>query len=152
MPEIQYAVPKLVDIISLTSDFTITDTVTTITDGTTPWEIPIAANESWIFNAMVCFAVSSSSLDCKMNVTAPSGATGRYSAMTSAIDRSPAIGTESLVIALGSGNPSDEWIHVMGLVRNSTTAGDISIQIANNSSGSGQSLGEDSFVTFSRFK
>lgn len=93
---------------------------------------PIAANESWAFRFVVQANVGATP-DIKFAVTAPSGAT----CTVSLIDTEAAVSNANLgcgvSTGLVTGNNTDDTYEIVGSVANSTTAGNVTLQWAQNS-------------------
>jgi hypothetical protein len=124
-------------------------TITPITDGVTPWVLPIKANETWLVSCVLMFEQWWSANDVKIKLSGPSGAAGRFllSGVEIAASRWHDLGTEG-AIAVNDG--TDDGLLVDGIVINGSNAGDITIEIANNSGSGTTTLGEYSYVTFER--
>lgn len=107
-----------------TSDF-IKNANTTLGD-VTGLSFAIGASEVWAFLA-AAYYISNASADLKYNLTVPSGASGRYGVSQGT---QVTIGT---TIVLGTDGTDDSHVFV-GTVVNSTTAGTVQLQAAQNSS------------------
>jgi hypothetical protein len=118
--------PDWVSVNRTTSDF-IKNANTTLSD-VTGLSFSIAASEAWLWWASVYF-LSDVTADLKIGITFPSGAAGRYGGI--------AEDSRSVVLSASTAFPSngaDELLIVAGLVVNSTTAGTLQIQAAQNAS------------------
>ena len=93
----------------------------------------IGASEIWSFYIGISL-VSPTAADVKFNVTVPAGASGRVSALNRAnaiTTGSAAIGT---TIDLQTFDTEDLAVGIWGTVQNSTTAGTVQLQAAQNTS------------------
>lgn len=114
----------------VSSNWTLT-TSTTLTD-VTGLAFDIAASEDWLF-AVIFHGNSPAAADWKFQVTVPTGATGRFGVfgrVSEVAIADAAIGTAIDLQGLGS----DMSFIMQGRVLNSTTAGTVQIQAAQNTS------------------
>ncbi len=108
-----------------TSDF-IKNANTTLGD-VSGLSFPIAASEVWLFYVGLSLD-SSVTADIKLGLTAPSGATGRWGNTLNAVSASIASNLTAATIG------TDELYIITGLVVNSTNAGTVQLQAAQNTS------------------
>lgn len=122
--------PGWVSLSRVTSDF-VKNADTTLED-VTGLSFSIAASEVWLF-LVLGHHVSNTSADLKVALTVPSGAVGRYAIGTlgtSGNQDSDTIGSDLVTIS----NGNDEPLQIYGTVVNSTNAGTVQLQAAQNSS------------------
>jgi hypothetical protein len=99
--------------------------------------IAIGASETWEFEALLLVTAATSTPDFKFAFTVPTGATIRWEATlvdgTTATPSGLITASGTSVALTVTGNNSD-YVVVKGIVINSTTAGNLQLQWAQNSS------------------
>lgn len=100
----------------------------------------IGASETWSFVAIV-HLISSTTADAKFSVTAPAGAAGRFGVVAQGTTLTAgSAATFGNPVAVGTIGTMDEVALICGHVVNSTTAGTVQLQFAQNASDATNSI------------
>jgi len=128
----------------MTSDKTYT-TDTTLAD-LTGLSFAIAASEVWMFFAAIHF-VSPTAADIKFDSTLPSGAAGRHGLLGARNEITHGSRTLGTVVDVSTIDSTDMFAIYTGTVVNSTTAGTVQVQAAQNSSSGTTTVYTNSGIT-----